>query len=76
MLSSLALAAHFFSDAFRFASTETAPVTSAVLEGWSFLPPPKPNIISEDSLPLEDRMTAIAQPQNTRSGLGVIATAS
>lgn len=36
-----------------------APVTSAVLHSWTYLPPPKPNIMN-DALPLEDRLAAIS----------------
>ena len=73
LLSSLALAAQFSVDEVPLrADPKTAPVTSAVLEGWDFLPPPKPNIIAEDSLPLEDRLTAIAQQKKQRSGMGIM----
>lgn len=38
-----------------------APVTSAVLQAWKFLPPPKASVIS-DTIPLEDRLTNISSP--------------
>lgn len=73
LLSSLALATQSSVDQVPLRTDpKTAPVTSAVLEGWNFLPPPKPNIITEDSLPLEERMTAIAQPKKRRSGMGIM----
>ncbi len=73
LLSSLALAAHLSVDEVPLrADPKTAPVTSAVLAGWDFPPSPKPNIIAEDALPLEDRLAAIAQPRKRRSRMGVI----
>ena len=60
LLSSLALAARVsIEDIPLRAGLSNAPVTSKILAGWSFLPPPKPNLITQDTLPLEDRLTAI-----------------
>ncbi|NJN80383.1 MAG: hypothetical protein HC797_07885 [Anaerolineales bacterium] len=43
------------------ASGTNAPVTSAVLKSWTFLPPPKPTI-SSDTIPLQDRLATISTP--------------
>lgn len=61
LLSSLALAAHLSVDEIplRTAPT-TAPVTSAILGEWHFLSPPKPNLLSADTPPLEERLASLA----------------
>lgn len=62
LLSSLALSLQISIDKISpLASGKVAPVTSAVLQSWEFLPPPKASIIS-DSIPLEDRLANIATP--------------
>ena len=52
--------------------SQTAPVTSAILSEWKFLPAPKPNILTQDLPPLEDRLTAIAQPKKQKSRIGIM----
>ncbi|MBL8102358.1 MAG: serine/threonine-protein kinase [Anaerolineales bacterium] len=73
LLSSLALAAHVSVDSVPLHITPTAaPVTSAVLGEWQFLPPPKPNILTADTPPLEDRLANVASPKKKRSNIGVL----
>ncbi|MBI5353683.1 MAG: serine/threonine-protein kinase [Chloroflexi bacterium] len=75
LLSSLALAAQISVDEIPLRITPTtAPVTSAILGGWSFLPPPKQNLIAQDLLPLEDRLAAIStpKPKTPRTRLGIV----
>jgi len=73
LLSSLALAARISADKIppRINLT-TAPVTSAVLSEWQFLPPPKPNILAADTPPLEDRLATINTPKKKNSRIGII----
>jgi len=69
LISSLALAARFSVDEVPLRATlTTAPVTSAILSQWSFLPPPKLNILSQGIPPLEDRMAEIKSVQSQKSG--------
>jgi Tol biopolymer transport system component len=69
LLSSLALAAHLSVDEVPLrASPTTAPVTSAILNQWTFLPPPKINILAQDVPPIEDRMAEIKNVQSRRNG--------
>jgi serine/threonine protein kinase len=69
LLSSLALAARFSVDEVPLrAMPKTAPVTSAILGEWHFLPPPKLNILTQDIPPLEDRMAEIKNVQSKKSG--------
>ncbi len=74
LLSSLALAARLSVDEvpLRADSLKTTPVTSAILSEWKFLPSPKPNILTQDLPPLEDRLTAIAQPKKQKSRIGIM----
>ncbi len=73
LLSSLALAARFSVDEIPLhADPKTDSVTSAILGGWEFLPPPKPNILTQDLPPLEDRLASIAQPKKKRSRIGIM----
>ena len=68
LLSSLALAAQIPVDEIPLRITPTtAPVTSAILGGWSFLPPPKQNLIAQDLLPLEDRTRLNQRPAAKKS---------
>lgn len=73
LLSSLALAARVSVDKIppRINPT-TAPVTSAVLSEWQFLPPPKPNLLAADTPPLEDRLATITAPKKKSSRIGVM----
>ncbi|MFN8382256.1 MAG: protein kinase [Anaerolineales bacterium] len=79
LLSSLALAARTSVDAIPFrikptadsSSTENS-VTLAVLEEWQFLPPPKPNILTSDTPPLEDRLANVSVPKKKKSRIGVM----
>ncbi len=73
LLSSLALAARVSVDKIPpRINLITAPVTSAVLSEWQFLPPPKPNILAADTPPLEDRLATISTPKKKSSRIGII----
>lgn len=66
LLSALALALQTTVDKIPLHATGIhAPVTSAVLNAWSFLPPPKPTVYT-DALPLEDRLASVI-PQKKKS---------
>ena len=68
LLSSLALAAQIQVDEIPLRATpETAPVTSAILSGWEFLPPPKPISIQQDLPPLEERLAGLTASQSKRN---------
>lgn len=68
LLSSLALAARTSVEEIPLrADPASAPVTSTILARWSFLPPSQPNLITQDLLPLEDRLAAIDIPQKRKS---------
>ncbi|MBC7877935.1 MAG: serine/threonine-protein kinase [Anaerolineales bacterium] len=75
LLSSLALAAHISVDAVPLRTDpKTAPVTSAILNEWQFLPPPKQNILTQDLPSLEDRLAAVTtiQPKKNRARIGIV----
>ncbi len=75
LLSSLALAARFSVDEIPLRiDPKTAPVSSALLGEWQYLPPLKPNILTEDLPSLEDRLAAIStpQPKKQKSRIGII----
>ena len=76
LLSSLALAARFSVDEVPLhADPNPAPVTSAILGGWSFLPPPKPSLLTQDVPPLQDRLatlTADARSKKSKRRIGII----
>ena len=60
LISSLALSLRISIDEIPSRANATvALVTSAVLHSWTFLPPPKPNVMN-DALPLEDRLASIS----------------
>lgn len=64
LVSSLALAAQTSLDKVPLHATpEFAPVISATLNTWTFLPPPKPTSVSADAIPLEERLAAISGPK-------------
>ncbi|MCE9647597.1 MAG: protein kinase [Chloroflexi bacterium] len=65
LLSSLLLAARIGENEIPdLADPKTAPVTSAILAAWQYLPTPKPDLLSKDLPPLEDRLLAInSRPQ-------------
>lgn len=64
LLSSLALGAQTSLDKVPVRATpEAAPVISAALNAWTFLPPPKPTSVSADAIPLEERLAAISGPK-------------
>lgn len=64
LLTSLALATQTPLDKVApHAAPEIAPVISAALNAWSFLPPPKPTSISADAIPLEERLASISGPK-------------
>ncbi len=75
LLTSLVLAARYPVDKVPLrADPKTAPVTWAVLGEWEFLPPPKINLILQDTTPLEDRLAALLpeQPKKQRRRLGLL----
>lgn len=74
LFSSLALAARVSVDEvpLRADSPKTASITSTILGVWKFLPPPKPNILTQDLPPLEDRLATIAQPKKQRQRIGIM----
>ena len=73
LLSSLALAARVSVDKIPpRINLITAPVTSAILSEWQFLPPPKPNILAADTPPLEDRLAIITAPKKKSSRIGIM----
>lgn len=64
LLSALALAVRIPADKIPLRATpETAPVTSGILAGWKYLPPSKAPILSDDAVPLEDRLAATIPPK-------------
>lgn len=71
LLTSLALAAHIPVDEIpQRIKPQNAPVTSAVLREWDFLPPPPS--AAPDAPPLEERLAALAPPKKktaSRAGL-------
>jgi serine/threonine protein kinase len=68
LLSSLALAAQISVDEIPLrAAPTTAPVTAEILGEWDFLPPPKQNLITQDMLPLEDRLALVGAPKPKKS---------
>lgn len=72
LLSSLALAAHLSVDEIPLQTKPTnAPVTSAILNGWQFLPPPKPSLLGKDVPPLEDRLASLAVSKKKSSRIGI-----
>jgi serine/threonine protein kinase len=74
LLSSLALALRIPVDDIPLrAKADTAPVTSAILSEWQFLPPPKPVLLREDVPPLEDRLGTLAPPpQKKKRRIGLM----
>lgn len=72
LLSSLALAARLSVDEIPLQTRPTnAPVTSAILNGWQFLPPPRPSLLSKDVPPLEDRLASLAVSKKKSSRIGI-----
>jgi Tol biopolymer transport system component len=75
LLSSLALAAQVTVDKIPLRATPTsALVTSEILSQWTYLPPPKSNILTQNVPPLEDRIAEIKNAQAQKSGtkLGIM----
>jgi len=75
LLSSLALAARVSLDTVPLRTDPTtAPVTSRILSEWKFLPPAKPNTLSADAPPLEDRLASltVSKKKNFRIGIAPI----
>lgn len=75
LLSSLTLAAQTSVEEIPLRiDPKAASITSALLAEWKFLPTPKPNIVSQDLPPLEDRVAAIStvQPKKQNSRIGII----
>lgn len=72
LLSSLALAARVSLDTVPLRTDPiTAPVTSRILGEWKFMPPAKPNILSADTPPLEDRLASLTVPKKKTSRIGI-----
>lgn len=68
LISSLALSVHTPIESIPpRADPTTAPVTAAILHGWSFLPPPKATSIINDAVPLEERIASITAPKKKSS---------
>ena len=68
LISSLALAIHLPLDKVPTRATpEAAPVISAALNDWTYLPPPKPIAVSADAIPLEERLAAISGPKKKQA---------
>jgi len=75
LLSSLTLAARTTVDAVPLQiGPETAPVTTAILGGWEFLPPSKPALLAQETLPLKDRLPVVTttQSRNKTGRIGFI----
>jgi serine/threonine protein kinase len=75
LLSSLALADQTSVEEIPLQARPTnAPVTSAILDEWDFLPPPKPSLLKQDLPPLKDRLAAVdtLNPKRTRAQIGII----
>ena len=67
LLSSLTLAARTSVDAVPLhTDPETAPVTSAILSEWQFLPPTKTVLITQDT-PLKDRLAVLTTTQSKKN---------
>ncbi len=78
LLSSLALAARLSVDGIPLRAdplTQTgrtvAPITTELLEGWEFLPPPKSSIIDQNVPPLEDRLVEMTKVKSRRGRLRI-----
>src|SRR3990172_9577791 len=72
LLSSLPLAARVSLDTVPLRTDPiTAPVTSRILGEWKFMPPAKPNILSADTPPLEDRLASLTVPKKKSSRIGI-----
>ncbi|GMV32236.1 MAG: hypothetical protein DCC59_07005 [Chloroflexi bacterium] len=64
LTSSLALAAGVPPDKIPpRAEPKTAPVISAALSAWEFLPPPKTKTVGEDTIPLDERLASLSAPK-------------
>jgi serine/threonine protein kinase len=64
LLTSLTLAAGTSVDKVPLRITpKTGPVTWGILSEWHFLPEPKPNLINQDTIPLQDRLASIDEPK-------------
>ena len=75
LVSSLALAANVQADSIPLRVTPTtAPLTSNILEGWKYIPPPKPIGLQQDQPPLDERLAALSsgQPKKSRSRVGFL----
>lgn len=71
LISALALAIRVSQDEIPLrADPTTAPVTSAVLSEWQFLPPPKPSL-QDDAPPLEDRLAVLGAPKNKKARFNI-----
>ncbi len=72
LLSSLALAARSSVDEIpKTIKPAAAPVTTNLLDGWEFLPPPKSSIIDQNVPPLEDRLVEMTKVRSQKSGLRI-----
>jgi len=72
LISSLAMALHISVDEISLrANPKETPITSTVLGEWTFLPAPQPNLLSNDAIPLKDRLAAVAPGKKRRSRTGI-----
>jgi serine/threonine protein kinase len=78
LLSSLALAAYTLVDEIPLradpstrSGQTTAPISSDLIEGWEFLPPPKSSIMNQNVPPLEDRLMEMTKVKSQRRGLRI-----
>jgi Tol biopolymer transport system component len=68
LFSSLALAAKIPVDEIPpLIDAENAPVTSTILSDWTFLPPSKLPLISQNNISLEDRLAILSVPPARKS---------
>jgi Tol biopolymer transport system component/serine/threonine protein kinase len=81
LLSSLTLGAHasvdevpLRADPATQSGRTAGPLTTEILSQWSFLPPPKPVLLSQGEQPIEDRMAELkkSQPRKSRARNSVI----
>ncbi|HNO32551.1 MAG TPA: protein kinase, partial [Anaerolineales bacterium] len=73
LISSLAMALRISVDEIPLrVNPEVAPVTSALLSNWTFLPVPQPSLLVNDAIPLEDRLAALTPPKKRKPRLGLV----
>ena len=68
LISSLSLALHISVDEVpHHADPKATPSTSAALREWAFLPPPKAVDTVSDTIPLDERLSALTLPKKKKS---------